>query len=435
VGSNSPLPGRALRSICRLVGSSVNCQYIPSFRTADSAREIVEQIVDRELSALEEKRVYRTALAQIAKIQKPVLHSLSKSVTTTLREFLPSVKRVRLRVSAEERVMALRRACSIIVDDGAETNLKEKGDGVQSLAALSLMRHAALLGAAGKSIVLAIEEPESHLHSKALHQLRNVFQEIATKHQVVLTTHNPIFVNRESISTNIIVSENKANPAQSIEEIRQCLGVRPTDNLRQAEIALVVEGEDDRIALAALLGTYSRTIKAALASGILAIDPLHGSANLPYKLSLLRNTALCSTFVFVDNDMAGKSAVSRAIAEGSLTKGEVKYAMCRGKNESELEDLYLLSIYAAAIDKHFAVKLVKPLMRGKKKWSDRMADCFQANGQIWDEASKAAAKGFVAAAVAASPKKSLNPGTRKPFDALVMALEERISKIGTFQKS
>lgn len=271
---------------------------------------------------------------------------------------------------------------------------------------------------------------ETHLHSKALHQLRSVLQEIATKHKVILTTHNPIFVNREKIATNIVVSPNKATPAQSIEEIRQSLGVRPTDNLRQAEIALVVEGEDDRIALTALLAAYSKTIQAAFASGILAVDPLYGSGNLIYKLSLMRNTALCSAFVFVDNDKAGRESVAKAIAEGLLAKGDVKYAMCRGKVESELEDLYLQSAYEAAIDKHFAVKLVKPLMRGQKKWSDRVADCFQASGQIWDDASKAASKNFVAAAVAAAPKSALNPSTRKPFDALVAVLEERITALG-----
>lgn len=432
--SGTILPEKTLRSICRLVGHSVDCQYIPSVRTAESAREIVEQIVQRELSALEEKRVYRSALAQISRIQRPVLNELSKSVTATLREFLPGVKRVRLKVSAEERSFALRRACNIIVDDGAETELKEKGDGVQSLAALSLMRHAAMLGAGKKSIVLAIDEPETHLHSKALHQLRSVFQEIANKHQVILTTHNPIFVNRDKIATNIVVSQNKATPAQSIEEIRQSLGVRPTDNLRQAEIALVVEGEDDRIALSALLAAYSKSIKAALASGILAVDPLHGSGNLSHKLSLLRNTALCSAFVFVDNDKAGQESAAKAIAEGLLLKGDIKYAMCRGKDESELEDFYLQSSYEAAIDKHFAVKLVKPLMRGRKKWSDRVAECFQASGQNWDDASKAASKGFVAAAVAAAPKSALNPATRKPFDALVTVLEEKLAALGTQER-
>ena len=106
-------PRQQLRKVCKFIGANFNCQYIPAIRTAGSAQEIVEGIVERELSALEEKRVYRNALAQIAKIQKPILREISKSVTTTLREFLPSVKNVKLAVSAEKRNQALRRACSI----------------------------------------------------------------------------------------------------------------------------------------------------------------------------------------------------------------------------------------------------------------------------------------------------------------------------------
>jgi putative ATP-dependent endonuclease of the OLD family len=419
-----------LRRVCRFIGANLNCQYIPAVRTAGSAQEIVEEIVERELSALEDKPIYRKALAQIAKIQRPVLREISKSVTATLREFLPSVKKVKLAVSAEQRSEALRRACRILVDDGTETNLREKGDGVQSLAALSLMRHAAMLTARGKNILLAVEEPETHLHSKALHQLRAVIQEIAGKHQVVLTTHNPIFVSRGSIGTNIIVSANKATPATTLEEIRETLGVRPADNLRHAEIVLIVEGEDDRLALAALFSASSKTITAALTNGVLGIDPLHGSSNLSFRALTLRN-ALCSTFVFVDHDRAGKTAVEKAIKDGVLTKADVKYALCRGKKESELEDLYLVATYEATLDKHFSVKLPKTLLRGKKKWSERIADCFAASGQTWDDTTKAAAKARVAEAIVASPKNALNPATRMPFDALVTTLEERIAALGS----
>ncbi|MGO8930375.1 MAG: ATP-dependent nuclease [Limisphaerales bacterium] len=420
------IPRQLLRKACRFMGANFNCQYIPAIRTAGSAQEIVEGIVERELAALEEKRVYRTALAQIAKIQKPVLREISKSVTATLREFLPSVKNVKLAVSAEQRSQALRRACSIMVDDGTETNLREKGDGVQSLAALSLMRHAALLSSKGKNILLAVEEPETHLHSKALHQLRAVIQEIASNHQVVLTTHNPIFVSRGNISTNIIVTSNKATPATSLEEIRETLGVRPADNLRYAEVVLVVEGEDDRIALGALLSHESKQIKQALEDGILGIDPLHGSSNLSYKLSTLR-TAMCSTVVFVDHDRAGKDAVEKAIADGVLTRADCKFALFRGKDESELEDFYSTKAYEAALSKHFSVTLPKPLIRGRKKWSDRVSSCFTASAQVWDDTTKAATKARVAEAVAANPKAALSASARAPFKALVQLLEDRLS--------
>jgi hypothetical protein len=211
-----------------------------------------------------------------------------------------------------------------------------------------------------------------------------------------------------------------------VEQIRNTLGIRPGENLRHAELVLVVEGEDDRRALSALLAAYSPQIKAALANGTLAIDPLNGSSNLSFKLQLLRD-ALCSAFVFVDHDKAGRDAVAKATADSVLTKADVKFALCRGKRESELEDLYALSAYEGEIVKHFSVTLVKPLMRGTKKWSERVADCFIKSGQTWDDATKSAVKARVAETVAASPKTSLSAATRGPFDALVKVIQERLA--------
>jgi len=417
------------RSACQLVSQAISPQYIPSVRTAESAQEIVYGIIRSEFAALKAKKQYRDAVRAIAAIEKPVLAMLSKAVTETLHEFLPTVMRVRLKLSEKEQEEAIRQACSIIVHDGTETDLNQKGDGIQSLAAMSLMRYAALRSAGKRRIILAVEEPETHLHSKAIHQLRNVLNEIAVNNQVIITTHNPVFVNREQIGTNILVSANNASPATSAEQIREMLGVRPSDNLRHAEVVLVVEGEDDRIALEALLKQYSITLRAGLSNGVLAIDPLHGSTNLTFKLSLIR-AALCSAFVFVDFDGAGKKAVEKALADRVLSKADLKFAMCRGKDESELEDLYSLSFCEPVVKAAFGVDLVKPLMRGRRKWVDRVGECFQKQGQAWDDGTKAAVKAKIAAAVVASPNLALQKATRAPFDALVKALEERVKLSG-----
>jgi hypothetical protein len=207
------------------------------------------------------------------------------------------------------------------------------------------------------------------------------------------------------------------------------LGVRPSDNLRHAEVVLVVEGEDDRVALEALFKHYSKTLRSALSNGLLAIDPLHGSSNLTYKLSLIR-AALCLAFVFVDYDDAGKKAVDKALTDRVLAKSEIKYAMCRGKDESEFEDFYSLTFYEPVVKAAFGVQLVKPLIRGRAKWTDRVGECFKAQGQVWDDPTKMAVKAKVAAAVAASPKLALQTATRGPFDALVKALEERVKSVG-----
>jgi hypothetical protein len=119
-----------------------------------------------------------------------------------------------------------------------------------------------------------------------------------------------------------------------------------------------------------------------------------------------------------------------------LVKADVRYATFPGKHESELEDLYLQAVYEPILQKDFGVTLVKPLMRGKHKWSERIGKCFPACGQTWDEATKAFVKRRVAEAVTASPKKALTKTIRGPFDNLVKLLEERLAEIsrGTYRK-
>jgi hypothetical protein len=173
-GKGGPALSKKAEAISQFVAKRIEINYIPAVRTAESAHRVVSEIVDRELSAVEGDTVYKGALAEVAKIQAPVLEKISNSIQQTLSEFLPNVKKVRVAISQEDRYRALRRSCEIVVDDGTPTQLARKGDGVQSLAALSLMRHTSVVGKPGRQMILAIEEPESHLHPSAIHQLRGV---------------------------------------------------------------------------------------------------------------------------------------------------------------------------------------------------------------------------------------------------------------------
>jgi predicted ATP-dependent endonuclease of OLD family len=290
------------------------------------------------------------------------------------------------------------------------------------------MRHASDKGVSGRQAVIAVEEPESHLHPKAIHELREVLNEMSDSHQIVLTTHNPLFVDRLNIPSNIIVSDNKARPARSLEEIREVLGVRASDNLKSAALVLVVEGEDDRVALHALLRNQATKIRAALGSGMLAIDSLQGGSNLAYKLGLLRDS-LCTAYCFCDDDTAGRDAVQKAREQGLLTMADFTLAHCDGRAESEIEDLYDPAVYEAMIKSNFGVSLTSPRFKNSKKWSTRVRDTFEQQGKPWNNALEAEVKDKVARAVAANPSAALVPATRTAFDALVASLIERLDRI------
>lgn len=412
--------------ISNFIRSHLRFEYIPAVRTADEAQKVVAELVARELHVLDQDAEYRKALKAVATLQRPILDSLSKSLGETLKTFLPEVTSVRVEIPAEERARAMRQSCSIIIDDGVPTDIRQKGDGVQSLAALSLMRQASVVGAGARSLIVAIEEPESHLHPRAIHKLRDVLYDIAANHQVILTTHCPLFVDRESIASNILVSDGKARPAKTLDEVRQLLGVRASDNLRHAELVLVVEGADDRLALEALLRHYSPRIAAALDDVRITFDPLGGASNLGYKLGLLRN-AICSVHCFLDDDDAGRKAVTDVTNEGLIELAAVNMSRCKGRAHSELEDLLDPKLYESILFDKYGVSTRHAKFKGAAVWSDRVKALFEAFGKPWSDTIEMDVKMVVAKLVSANPASSLSPARRESFDALVTALEQRLS--------
>lgn len=417
---------RKAEKIASFVSRRISVNYIPAVRTADAAQAVVSRMVERRLAALEHDSSYTQALNKIAELQKPVLAALSGSIQATLTEFLPNVHKVSINIAAEERYRAFRRGCEIVVDDGSPTNLTSKGDGVQSLAALSLLRHSVGDGRRGTEQILAIEEPESHLHPRAIHQLKKVINEIAKTNQVIMTTHCPLFVNRSSIAANIVVHHSKAAPAKSIAEIRDILGVHASDNLRNAEIVLLVEGQGDSVAMLSILRSKSKDLARAIDGGMLAIDTLHGASNLGYKLQQVRD-ALCLPHCFIDNDQAGIAAIKNARLEGYLSEADFNLPVVQSQNESEMEDLYNLDLYKAMLENNYGVVLNK-LPKGKDKWSSRIGVVFKQQGKIWDKKTEAKLKIDVCALAAANPATAVNVHLSSPLDALVSSLVEKVNR-------
>lgn len=413
------------KKIVEFIAEHIDLEYIPAVRTASSAQHIVDAMVERELAALEGTKDYQEALGVIARLQEPVLRELSASIRATLIQFLPAVEAVDVRIPTSRRLEALRR-CEIHVDDGSMTELRFKGDGVQSLAALGLMRHASEKTSLGKNLVVAIEEPESHLHPKAIHELRAVVEQLASKHQVVLTTHCPLFVSRHDVASNILVNNRRAEAASSIEEIREILGVRAADNLLHAEFVLVVEGEDDRTSIAALLREASPKLAEALSKHRLAIDTLGGASNLAYKLGLLRD-ALCDFHCWLDADPAGVAGFERAKQAGLATDADATFTVCQGMKEAEMEDLLAEEVISALLEEKFGILSAKvPKNVSRKKWSDRMEAVFAAAGKQWTTTTCNELKMAVAQSIAAKASSALNPHRRSVFDALVSVLEKRL---------
>jgi predicted ATP-dependent endonuclease of OLD family len=428
-----PIQGLAKRvlskkrsEIATFVKSNLEFQYISSVRTSDMTVRTVKRMLDRALSSLEQNPEYQDLLTRIQELQRPVLQNLEESLRSSFVEFVPGVRAVELSTEEKRISHALRRSCRVLIDDGTKTDLELKGDGIKSLTAIALMRHSSQTQSGGKSLILAIEEPESHLHPQSVHRLRIVLDEISRGHQVVITTHSPLLVDRQHVQRNIIVISSRASPAESLTEIRQVLGVKVADNLISADIVLLVEGESDRKILQTWLSEISNILKSAFDQRTLAIDLLHGASHLAYKADLYK-TLLCNVHAYVDGDEDGRRAVDKAIQRGALDTSEYNLSACPGMKEAEIEDLVSMDTYQRALEEQYAIELnVKHFRTSNRKWSGRLKDTFERQGKLWTEEIEKQAKGIVADLVVQHGISSLVDERRGSIDALAKSLEKTL---------
>jgi Predicted ATP-dependent endonuclease of the OLD family len=413
--------------ISQFINDKLFLQYIPAIRTSEIAIEIVENLLERELSTLVEKQEFKDVTKTIAKLQQPIIEKISKSLKESISSFIPAVKNISIK-NRENVSRLISTSCRVLVNDGIETDLQFKGDGIISLTAISLLRHFSKEGSLGKGLILLLEEPESHLHPQAIHNLKKVLNEISKDNQVILTTHSPIIIERQQINHNIIVENGEANPAADINEIRQSLGITMSDNLMSAYLVLLVEGEEDIVLIKPWLEAKSGRIKSALSNGLMVIDHLGGATNVGYKASLYKNN-ICNVVAYIDNDEAGRKGIADAETKGILKTNEYVLSFCKGMVNSEAEDLIDISTYQQMIIDEYGVDLnIAPFRTNDKQWSNRVKEVFRLNGKLWNDGLESEVKFKVAKSAAQLGVSSLNQHKTNSIDSLVTTIENILSK-------
>ena len=183
-----------------------------------------------------------------------------------------------------------------------------------------------------KPLIIAIEEPEVHLHPQAQRTFLNYLKWASRRHQIIISTHSPIFVDRaqpenvavlrratqrdEKLSkrrgavlntgtTLAITSDYAGNWAQIIET----LGIRLSDALMAGEVNLLVEGATEAILLPAMAEALAKSGQQSIDfNRVFIVDGQGG--DLPHMASLPQGTGN-PTVVIVDNDGEGHRIAER----------------------------------------------------------------------------------------------------------------------------
>ena len=344
-----------LDRVCRFISARLAVDYIPAVRSSDDLRRSIDREIERRIFNGDDDPRIKKAREDIIQRYKELLVPYENELLENIKFFVGSAKKVTFDFSEVfSRVIPRTR---LMVDDGELTSLEAKGDGIQSLVVLS-MKKASLEMDKRRSHVLALEEPEAHLHPGAVRRVAEIISGISKQHQVVITTHSTVLVRRANISHNVIVRENKARVAKNIEDVRESLGVELPDNLISADTVLLVEGNTDVVIIRRLLSCCYPILKRNLANGRLVLESCDGAANVQYSIRRWRDD-MCRVHVLLDGDKEGIKAKETIIPRFCSETDVTSVVNARYKSAT-IEDLLNWRIFNPLIEEKFDVSLSMP---------------------------------------------------------------------------
>lgn len=149
------------------------------------------------------------------------VRELESSVEELLSENFPAVK-VELRIPPPE-LRTILNAAQIFIDDGSHDLIDNKGDGIKRSLTFALLQcYVERLGAARipegenefaqRPLIFLFEEPELYLHPRSQRVLFGTLARISEGHQVVVTTHSPLFFAPGVTASFIRVAKKAAEP-------------------------------------------------------------------------------------------------------------------------------------------------------------------------------------------------------------------------------
>jgi predicted ATP-dependent endonuclease of OLD family len=380
------------------------------------------------------ERFYSDVVKRIGRVEA--------DLTSELKPYLPDIKTVKI-VLSELDLLRLVRVTDVHVDDGALTSLSQKGDGFKSVFAMSILQYIAKQRS-GRKLIFAIEEPESHLHSSAIYEVKSSLEALSKSFQTLITTHSPVLIQREHLASNVIIGQTQgtsfsstASAAGSLAQIRESLGIKLQDNMTSAEVVLIVEGATEETCLGRVLSQMSKTTGDAFTTGRVRIINSGGASKMAAVLrALARDVVPC--IALTDADTSGDKAKSDLLASGLISSTDVFSVPSRaGCVETEFEDAFPPNLWinelstACGIVAHEADYTLAQQKSGStrtkmKKWSEVMSELCAKHGKTWADIEAVAKSAFATAIT--SNAKALQPADFPWAQSLAARIDHHLSR-------
>lgn len=347
-----------------------------SFASSDAVRP-GERGVDELQALLKERLVYlakndddyKAAVQTMTDFRAKVIDEVTSDFEATLSDFLPDLESIS--IEPTEMIESQLKAIEVSMSDGVNTKLSEKGDGVQSLFTLALLQHKASFSRSvkGQDLLTIIEEPEAHLNSKTMYEIRKVLEKIAASQQVIVVIHNAIFVDRKNPSSNILVDEGAARNADSIGQIRDALGITSAEAMNDVELKILVEGETDRAVFSEIINRSNlENLKKAIKLGRIELVATKGIKFLENHLRIAENT-LTNVRVLADYDATARKKLESSPDLIDISEyAYIRHPRSKGRADTDatLEDIYPVETLVKALRKTMGVAVAPEIWESCK---------------------------------------------------------------------
>lgn len=208
-----------------------------------------------------------------------------------------------------------------------------------------------------KDLMIGMEEPENHFHPGLARKLFKFFRGTSKKNQVVIATHDPIFVDKVNINNNwIFLKEDKKTQIKRIEErddlklVLAELGVVPSD-IYLKDFVVFVEGGTER---EAVLPIFAEKLKFDIEENTAIIS----SGGVPRIKDFLRIWLELVKYAPVDYsillDKDGEGLVIELVREMKI-EPERFYVLEKGS----IEDYYPINFIVEAVNKLFDLDITE----------------------------------------------------------------------------
>jgi putative ATP-dependent endonuclease of OLD family len=303
----------------------------------------------------------RNSLDEFCKKTDDYLKLVGSEISESLRKTYERIVSFDLDLQTRELRQILA-SVLISANDGAKTEMDAKGAGFQSIAVIHALEFLGS-GQVGKHVVLALEEPEAFLHPGAQKDIISTLHHFAKQTQIMITTHSPLMLNRESSYSNILVDvrEENGNPQTVIRSrlksrelwspFREALGCALEDYLPFGQVNLFVEGESDSILLKGIIERLDEFDRGDLKKRCsnLRFVIMAGANNALsfyglYRAFLVHQRAV----ILLDGDGPGRQAADQLKRRFSL-RDNVDYIVL--EKERELEHLCAKEHFDACLTK------------------------------------------------------------------------------------